>query len=519
MRDRMGRAVLLILFACLWTSAQELSLKDAASLLEQGKTEQAAAALDKIVAASPSDVRARNLLGIALSRMGRQDAAKEQFTKALELDPSSLPSMKNLALSELALGRFADARRHFETVVKSAPNDPAAHLGLAEVDFAQGRFQNAAAEYKQSGALYLNAPVYALHYAQTCVELKEPRAAAEALERMPDGADAQTHFAAGVLLAGLEQYKFAAVHFEAAVNGLPEPYDAGYNLTLAYLKSQQPKSAVTAGEALLARGYKKAELYNLLAQAYEQSGRTKDAYGALRTATELDPNDEANYLDLISLCLDHQNWDLSLEIAGVALARLPGSYRLHLQRGAVLAMKTQYDEAEQEFKLAVRAAPALTLPHVSLALVEMQTNKLPAAIDTLRERRKAAPKDYLVNWFLGEALNRNGALPGSPEEAEAVSALKQSVASNPKAEQARLLLGKFLLKRGETDAAIEQFNAALALDPEDSSAMYQLAQAYRKRGDTERAAQLFAKVSQEKAEAREQFTRRNLVRIIREGTQ
>jgi predicted Zn-dependent protease len=146
-------------------------------------------------------------------------------------------------------------------------------------------------------------------------------------------------------------------------------------------------------------------------------------------------------------------------------------------------------------------------------------NRLSDAIQLLRERRKAAPKDYLVNWFLAEALNRDGVSPGTPEEDEAIGALREAVGSNPKAEQARVLLGKFLFKRGDIGHAIEQLTRALELDPGDSSATYQLAQAYRKKGDARRADELFAKVSQEKAEAREQFTQRNLVRIIREGAQ
>jgi len=182
-------------------------------------------------------------------------------------------------------------------------------------------------------------------------------------------------------------------------------------------------------------------------------------------------------------------------------------------------MRTEYEAAGQEFEAASRTAPQVALPYVSLALVQMQMNKMPEAIALLRERRKADPKDYLVNWFLGEALNRDGVSPGTPAEEEAVGALRQAVASNPNAEQARVLLGKLLFKRGDADQAIEQLTRALKLDPTDSSATYQLAQAYRKKGDTKRASELFAKVSQDKAEARDQFTQRNLVRIIREGTQ
>jgi tetratricopeptide (TPR) repeat protein len=512
-------AVILALISAGQTAApQNTADRQAAALIEKGDLDDAISLLQQAVATSPNDVSIRNLLGIALSRKGREETAMEEFRKAVELDPHSLPSLEDLALSELALGRRKQAQAHFEAIIKAAPRDAQAHASLGEIAFGDGRYAAALAHFKQSGDLYLKVPTYTIEYSRACVELNQADSAISALKKFPDSADPAAHLQAGVLLAGLGQFESAAGHFRRAMDGLPNPYDAGYNLVLAWSKSNHPDRAVEVGDELIRRGYRKPELYNLLSQAYEQSGRTKEAYGALRTATELDPTDETNYLDLMALCLDHQNWDLSLEIASIGLSKIPGSYRLHLHRGAVMAMRTQYEDAAKDFTAAVHAAPDKALPYVALALVKMQTNSNDEAIEILRERRKAAAPDYLTGWFLGEALNRTGVTPGTPGEEEAVAALRQAIQLNPRAEQARVLLGRFLLKRGDADGAIEQLTRALQLDPTDSSAVYQLAQAYRKRGDAARASELFAKVSKEKAEAREQFNQRNLVRIIREAS-
>src|SRR5262249_729536 len=148
-------------------------------------------------------------------------------------------------------------------------------------------------------------------------------------------ADPAAHFTAGTLLAGVERYAAATGEFELARSGYPNPYDAGFNLMLAYVKSGQYPNAVKTGEDLTARGFRQAELYNLLAQAYEAAGKTAQAYEALRTATTIDPAEAANYLDLIALCLTHRNYDLALEIADIAARKLPKSDRVHLQRGIV----------------------------------------------------------------------------------------------------------------------------------------------------------------------------------------
>src|SRR5207244_2584046 len=139
--------------------------------------------------------------------------------------------------------------------------------------------------------------------------------------------DAVVQFHLGQFAFDEQRYAEAAVHFEAAQSGFPDPYQAGFNLVLARVKAREYAAAAAAGELMLAAGYRKAELYNLLATAYAPGGRIQEAYDALRTATKIDPLDESNYLDLMSLCLDHENWDLSLEISEVALQQIPKSYK------------------------------------------------------------------------------------------------------------------------------------------------------------------------------------------------
>src|SRR5258708_30240621 len=98
------------------------------------------------------------------------------------------------------------------------------------------------------------------------------------------------------------------------------------------------------------------------------------------------------------LCLQLENWDLSLEISDIALQVIPQSYKVRLQRGAVFAMKGKLDEAENEFLAASKTAPDVNLPYVALALVRIELSKFTEATQTLRERRSLSSKDYLVNW-------------------------------------------------------------------------------------------------------------------------
>ena len=489
----------------------------AAADVRNGHSEQAIPVLQQLVTQSPSDLKARNLLGIALMNAGRKEEARVQFEKALTMDPNFRPALKNLAVDEMALGRRAEAKRHFEKLLKDVPNDPVAHLYLGEIAFADRRYLLAVNHYEQSGGLHLKDPPVTLHFASSALESKQAAVAEGALQSLP-ASDAESQFKAGVLLSQANRFPAAARHFELARKGYADPYEAGFNLTLVYLNAGNYSAAIATGNEL-AREHPKAELYNLLARAYEASGQTQQAYDALRAATGLDPLDERNYVDLMSLCLAHENWDLSLEISTIALSHIPAAYRVRLQRGAVFAMMGRLDDAETEFFEAVRIAPQSAVSSVALALVEMQLKRPEKAVEMLRARRAKDRKDYLVNWFLAEALTQE-----ESSTDEAIAALEDAVKLNPSVAGPRVLLGKLLVKRGEPDRAARQFEEALRLKPDDHTAAYPLAMIYRRAGNLKRAEELMA-IAAKATSAADPSTpgagsaaREDLVRIIREAS-
>ena len=497
-------------------SPQE-SYRKAVSLMQAGEWSSAAALLREVVAAVPGNARLHNALGIALSSAGEADAAAGQFRRALELEPGYPSPLKNLALHEMARNRPDAARPYFERLLEASAGDPFAHLGLAEIAFSRGDHRSAVRHFERSHGLLGSKPRLFLNFARSLIETGLPAKAAAALARLPLDAPADLHFEAGLMLAGMGEFAAAARRFERAEGGRVPPYELGFNLVLAYVNSGRHAKAARAGEALLEGGHREAELYNLLSRAYAGAGDLKSAYDALRTATDLAPSDESNYVDLIALCLEHENFDLGVEIADIAVERLPRSHRLHLQRGVALAMKGRFDDAERAFGRSSELAPEESLPGSALGLILMQQDRLPEAVGALRARAGGAPGDYLVHLFLAEALHRSGVEPGTDGEAEALDALRVSVALNPDAFQSRLLLGQMLARRGDLDEALDHLERARAIDPGETSATYQLALVHRRRGDAERARELFALVGRQKAEDREEFASRGLLRMVREG--
>ena len=498
--------------------ARPASYEEAVSLIQRQQFEPGIALLRKILEQSPNDLRANNLMGIALTASGKIEEANPYFQKAIELNPRFYPALKNLAINEMRLNRIEDAKSHLTQALQFEPNDPVANLALGEIHCQGKQFAEAVKHYDRSGDLPFRDSRTVLNYATSCLESNQAEKAAGLLEKLPSEADALTRFEAGMILARLEKYADAARHFELARKNYPDPYEVAFNLTLAYVKSRQYAEAIGVALEYLSQGHKKAELYNLLSQAYEGNKQTVEAYKALQTATQIDPKDENNYLDLATLCVDHANYDLGLEIVSIGIRNIPQSDRLYFQRGTLLAMKGQSAQAVGDFEAASKLAPNKSLPYAARGIVLLELGETSKAIALLRQRASASPGDYMVHYVLGEALNRSGPALKSPEENEAIQALEKSVRLNPDFAAPRAVLGKLLLRRNEVDRAITELEKALELDPQETSSLYQLAQAHRKNGNLERAKELFAKVDRAKSEEREKFMNRTLLRLVREGS-
>src|SRR5262249_25987255 len=145
-----GKIALLVFVCGAITAMAQSPYQTALADVQQRRNERAIPVLEKLLAASPNDLKARNLLGIALLNSGRRDEGAVQFRKAIAVDPAFYQALKNLALIELAQHKRADARTHLEQVLKSAPNDVAVHFNLGELDYGDKRYAQAAMHYERS---------------------------------------------------------------------------------------------------------------------------------------------------------------------------------------------------------------------------------------------------------------------------------------------------------------------------------------------------------------------------------
>ena len=492
----------------------------AAQRVERGDLEPAIAGLQQILARTPGDLKALNLLGIALSAAGRIDEANARFREALSLAPDFLPARKNLAVNEFNEGRLVSAEGLFNQVLARTPDDEIAHLHLGEIHYARKQFAAAVPHYEKGRARLQTNPPWVLHYAACLLEEGLTARAVSLLESLLSG-DPSSRFEAGVALGRAGAYAEAARFFGAARSGHKDPYAAGYNQTLMLVQAGNHEAGITVAEELIRQGLGRGELYNLMARAYVATSRIQEAYDALRTAARLEPAEEQHYLDLALICLDHENFDLGLEIVDVGLQHKPDAGNLRLYRGVLLVMKGLVEQAEREFERARSLGQGGSVPDVALAMVWMQSGHTPRAVELLRERMKERPREAIAPYLFGIALMRSGVDPTEAAAVEALKAFEDAIRLDPELPGPRAELGKILLRRGDTQRAIEHLEKAVALDPENAGPAYSLAQAYRRTGDTARAQDLLARVSSLNAQGRgddpDRELKRTIVRIVREG--
>jgi predicted Zn-dependent protease len=465
----------------------------------------------------PGNLKARNLLGIALLEGGRTKESVAEFNKALGQAPEFYPARKNLAVAQFTLGELDQAKRNFEKVLQKHADDPVSYLYLGELAFRRGDRELALRDFARARSALPGIPAFAVHYSECLIGAKQIEEAADVLRNLP-AQDLDAQFAAGMLLAKADKYSDAAGCFQRAKRGRADAYPAAYNEAFSYLQAGQFQNVVEAVNQDFNEGFERGELLNLQAFAYLRLNRVQDAYNALRKAVRLAPSDESNYIDLANMCLDHDNFDLAVDILNIGLKNVPDSARLRIHRGAMLAMSGKLPDAESDFQFAAELSPETGLPQVALSLIWMYSGDVPKAIAALRQRDSANKSDFTIPFLLGQALTRQGAERGSAEEQEARKAFEKAVRLNPDYAVARAELGKLLLREGEEARAITELETALRLDPQERTAAYQLAQVYRKKGELQRATQLLARVSDLNARDRDQDLRRAMVKIVRESS-
>jgi len=464
-----------ILFVCP-VHSQESPLAAARKLLKQGQPQDALAILLDLRRSEPSNADLCQQIGIAYTQLQDFPQAERFYREAVRLNPQFWGVRSNLGTVLWFMDRHDESEREFLAVAKAHPDDPVPHLYLGLAAEAHREFLRAKGEFVKAGALASDNPE--------------------------------------VLPAVLESYlasrdlsfpEKAAKQLTSAEN--PDPILAS-RVGALFLQYGYPDRAAAVFERLTAAHTESAEMWRMLAEAYDRASKAEEAYHAYSRAVEAAPNSEESYIAFADFASAHGNNDYGLEVVAKGLQRLPGSPGLLCERGLLCALKGDRSRAESSFIEASRLKPNWALPFLALGISQLESGDPASAAGSFQNAQSVEPHDFRTHYLYALALTKKG-----NNGAEAVIALRKAIELNSQDARPHTLLGQLLLAEERPNEAASEWERALRIDPENQTALYQLGLLCRKQGKTERAERLLETLRHVKEKTRS--NEQSLVQILR----
>jgi len=453
--------------------------------LRSNDNEKALALAEELARTSPDDARVWTLQGIALQGLDRPEESLRAFEHALQIDPTNTAALEGAAQLEFRAGN-PDAVPFLEKLLELNPNDQTSHAMMAALAFKQKDCAVAVAHYQKCPDLVQN-NVPALSQFGAC--LFRLNRAEEALAEFQRIAELQPHDSQALYYLGLAQYQ--SHHDEDAIQTL-------LPLTEDVAEKQREMAL------------------NLIAAAYEAGQQTPQAVAALQQAIALAPSIIDNYLDLATISLNHEAFQVGVDVLNAGLRAMPDSPDLYLERGVLEVQMEKYDEANADFRKAADLSPLDNASSVALGISLLQENKVDESLQVVQRRLATEPDDPTLNYLYAELLIRKGVQPGTPLFQKAQAAAQRAVRNKPGLTVAQDVLTQLYLRSGETPLAEKTARLALASNPGDQTALYNLIVCLRKRGDRKELPQLVQRLAEVTAGLREQEKARSRFKLVEE---
>jgi tetratricopeptide (TPR) repeat protein len=462
-------------------SRQASTITEIQSLIRSKQYDRALALTDADLQKTSSDYRIWTLQGIALSLKGDRSRALTSFDEALHLSPTYTPALKG---EVQILFQSGDRRaiQLLERILQADPHDMTAHEMLATLERKNG-----------------NCPA-----ANENFEL-----AADAINTHPESLEAY-----GYCLVETKQLDRAVPVFEQLSSLLPDRSYPKYDLALVLVWAKQYQSAIKILNPLLTEDQKDPDILSLASQAYEAAKDTPKAVALLRQAIVLSPNTPSYYAAFASLCLEHDSFQVGIDMMNVGLKYIPDDPSLYLSRGLLHVELAQFDQAESDFGRVEQLSSFQSLGSYALDLTEVQRNDPEQALAKVRLQLKSHPDDPFLNYFLAQSLMNQSPDVESEAFKEAIRAALRAAKEKPDYVPVHDLLASIYMHSGQYSRAIDECHEALRYDASDETATYHLLISLKHSGQTEELDGLSQRLAQLHRESLQRENQRKSFRLI-----
>ena len=312
-----------------------------------------------VIEKSPSNARAYNNLGWALTRQERYEEAVPVFTKSLKFDPDYAEAMSNLAFVFKSLDRLDEAEAVSLRALQLKPDYAKAHINLANIYMKQDRFQEAVRHFGRG------------------------------LPTLPRDQDAHNNM--GLALVSLDKIDEGISYYHQALALAPEDAEVLTNLGLALKKQGKTNQATEHFTQALRNDPGCAEAHNHLGTVMAGNGALEQAVIRYREAVRLDP-DYADAHNNLGLTLT-QRGDLeqALDSFHQAISLNPGLAEAHNNLGGTLAKLGKAKEAVPYIEKALRLKTGFASAHNNMGNTMFLLDRFEEAVFHYSEALKVNP--------------------------------------------------------------------------------------------------------------------------------
>jgi tetratricopeptide (TPR) repeat protein len=260
---------------------------------KQGRLQEAIAAYQHVLAVSPDQADALNLLGAALLQIEQPAHAVGFLERALRHRRNDPGLQGNLAQAYFALGRYEEAHVAFRRASRLDPAQVHFQVGVANSLAGQGKSSEAEALLTRLAGRYRNEPLvwFNLGNVKRDQRRREEAIASyrKALELDPRFLDARNNL--GGELHALQRFEEAEREYRACLELDPESLVAQPNLASVLMDQGRFRDAEAVCRAMIAQIPDWDDAHTCLGSTLGHQGRLLEALACYRRVTGIAPDD------------------------------------------------------------------------------------------------------------------------------------------------------------------------------------------------------------------------------------
>lgn len=382
-------------------------------LSQQRGTEIAEAELVNLIRVHPDIYELRFGLAKLYDESGKSEQAKqilEQIVNAENQARHGLTARTKLALMMLREGNVDRAAELVEEVLLENSNDQEALMVRAEVSMARGDALAAIGDIRTALRDEPNSPTLLKLLSKAHLANKEPELAIDAMrkavEENPN--DLELRFTYVRVLGSIGNNEEAMAQLDKLLEQAPNNPQALESMFRAQTASEDWKGALETADRIKKAFPDRPQGYYLAGLVYQAQKRFDESISEFNQALEQSPDAAEPLTQLIKSYLAVQSTSEAVKRLDEVIAAKPENFLALNLKGEVLLIDKQYEPAIVAFRKAIAVNPAWITPYRSLSKLYVERKDLDSAIEVLQEGKQATKRSPLIGFDLATLLERRG---------------------------------------------------------------------------------------------------------------